>query len=164
MRLRRRRGEWLPWYRDRSYSGPFTEAEKRQLDSFRTLPKHPAADVDDPPQEVREYISLLEMQLYDEKQGGAAGRAIFISAIGIASLVLIYVGCLGSPSVWSYGGAALLSILPWVNYRLEWDKNAEEFLPSGNPYNPTTEGIRSFWESNYVIQLRNAKQEGQKRE
>ena len=52
---RKRQVEHLPWYRARNYKGDLTETEKRQLDAFRKQPKHPAAEEDDLPEEVRNY-------------------------------------------------------------------------------------------------------------
>ena len=70
---RKRKAEWLPWYRARNYKGDLTEAEKRQFDAFRMQPKHPAAQEDDLPEEVQSYIGRIEMELYDKKQEGARG-------------------------------------------------------------------------------------------
>src|SRR5262245_48784989 len=64
--------EHLPWYRERNYTGNLTEVEKRQLDAFRMQEKHPAADYDDLPEEVKRYIGSLEMEVYDNKQGALA--------------------------------------------------------------------------------------------
>jgi exonuclease I len=51
--------ERLPWYRARNYKGDLTENEKRQLDSFRMRPEHPAASYDTLPGEVKVYIGEL---------------------------------------------------------------------------------------------------------
>jgi exonuclease I len=77
---RKRKAEWLPWYRARNYKGDLTEAEKRQLDAFRMQPKHPAAQEDDLPEEVQSYIGRIEMELYDKKQEGAVGQAMFLTS------------------------------------------------------------------------------------
>jgi len=65
--VRKRKGkpEWLPWYRSRNYKGDMTETEKRQLDAFRAQPKHPATRTEDLPEEVRDYINGIELELYD---------------------------------------------------------------------------------------------------
>ena len=35
---RKRKSEWLPWYRAPDYKGDLTEAQKRELDAFRMQP------------------------------------------------------------------------------------------------------------------------------
>jgi hypothetical protein len=67
--------EVLPWYRARGYKGDLTEAEKREVDSFRVLPKHPAAQYEDLPDEVQQYIAEVEIERYDLKQDKAAASA-----------------------------------------------------------------------------------------
>ena len=89
------------------------------LDDFRMQPKHPAAQEDDLPEEVRDHIGTIEMELYDKKQEYAAGKAIVGSALGAALLFLNYKGCLGAPTIWSYAGAVLLLVLPWFFARME---------------------------------------------
>ena len=88
MRKKKRKAESLPWYRARNYKGNLTEAEKRQLDAFRMQPKHPAANYHNLPDEVQRYIIRIEMELYDKKQDGTAGRALTGSAVGAALLYL----------------------------------------------------------------------------
>jgi hypothetical protein len=85
---KRKQQEWVPWYRARNYKGNLTEAEKRQLDAFRTQPKHPAATFDDLPEEAQGYLSGIRLELYDKKQDGAASRAFVMSAIGAGVLFL----------------------------------------------------------------------------
>ena len=51
-------------------------------------PKHPAAQEDDLPEEVRDYIGQLELDLYDKKQEIAAGQAVVASTVGAALLFL----------------------------------------------------------------------------
>src|SRR5215213_9302385 len=84
---RKRKAEWLPWYRAPNYDGDLTEAEKRELDAFRMQPKHPAARIYELPGEVQSYISKIEIELYDQKQERAAGRALVLSASGAAAVV-----------------------------------------------------------------------------
>jgi hypothetical protein len=86
-----------------------------------------------------------------KKQDGAAGRAMFYSAIGAALLFLNYKGFFGAPTIWSYAGAVMLLVLPWFFYRYQWNKNAEEFLPSDAPCSVTDEGIRQEWELEYLV-------------
>jgi hypothetical protein len=100
---RERKSEWVPWYRARNYKGTLTEADKSQLDAFRTQSRHPAAQSDDLPKEVQDYIGHVEMELYDKKQEMAAGRALVFSVLGAALLYLGYKGCLGTQTLWSDG-------------------------------------------------------------
>jgi len=152
MRKRRHKKEWLPWYRANDYKGNLSEAEKRQLDGFRTQPAHPAARLDQLPEEVQQYIGLIEIELYDHKQQDAAGFAIFYSLVVVVLLVLNYLGCLPHSTVWLYPAGALFLIATWVIYKRKWDRNAEEFLPSGDdaPRSRTNEAFRREWELNYI--------------
>jgi hypothetical protein len=159
MTKRKRQNEWLPWYRARDYKGDLTEAEKRQLDAFRTQPTHPAANWDQLPEEVQDYIGRIELELYDHKQADAIGRAFFFGLVGAVLVVLKYFGCLTSPD-WSYVGAAFLVVVPWFVYRRQWKKNAEEFLPSDSEApRPTDEGIRLEWGLNCIAAARSAAKE-----
>jgi hypothetical protein len=155
---RKPKGEWLPWYRARDYKGDLTEAEKRQLDAFRMQPKHPAACEEDLPEEVREYIGRIELELYDKKQDEAAGYAVFWSVLGAVLLFLIYKGVFGPSTPWSYAAAVFAMVVPWLVYRYQWKKNAEEFLPKVEPrINVTDEEFRKEWELNHIVRNRQAK-------
>jgi len=145
-----RKPEWLPWYRARNYKGNLTEAEKRQLDAFRTQPKHPAATFDDLPEEVQSYLSGIQLELYEKKQEGVAGRAFLYSAIGAGLLFLNYKSCFAAPDIWVNLGAALLLVFSWFAYWRQWHKNAEDFHPKGVPWRATEEGIRKEWELSYI--------------
>lgn len=150
MRKREARAEWLPWYRSRDYKGNLTEAQKRQLDAFRSQAKHPAARAEDLPQEVQNYINGIELALYDCRQQEAVTKALFVSFIGALLFALRYSGYLSAPA-WSYAFDVLLLVVPWVFYRREWKNNAEAFLPSQKDApNPTDEGIRKEWELNHI--------------
>jgi len=155
---RKRKAEWLPWYRARNYKGNLTEAEKRELDAFRTQPKHPAAEVDNLPEEVQGYINRIESELYDQKQDGLALKAFCVSAFGAAVLFLDYKGCLGAPSIWYSALAVFLMVWPWIKYRYQWKKNAEAHVPSEGPH-PTDEGIRQEWELTYLVHTRRAERD-----
>jgi hypothetical protein len=157
---RKREAEWLPWYRARNYKGDLTEVEKRELDAFRVRPDHPAAQGDNLPEEVQSYLNKIELELYDKKQDGAVGRALVLSAIGAALLYLNYEGCFGAPTTWSYAAAVLLLVVPWLYYRYEWNRNAEEFLPSDAPHSATDEAIRQEWEVDYIARKRQAERSG----
>ena len=80
---RKRKTKALPWYRARNYKGKMTEAQKRELDSFRAQEPHPAADYDSLPTEVQHYINRLEVEIYDNKQRQIAARALFVSGVVI---------------------------------------------------------------------------------
>jgi hypothetical protein len=148
------KAEWVPCYRARKYKGDLTEAEKRQLDAFRMQPNHPAATIDDLPDEVQQYVSRVELELYDKKQEAAAARAFVVSAIGAALLFLNYNGCFAAPTIWSNLGAVLLLVCPWPIYLYQWRRNAEEFMPRGASWSATAEAIRQEWELNYIAHWR----------
>jgi hypothetical protein len=156
MGKRRHKQEWLPWYRARDYKGNLSEAEKRQLDAFRTQPTHPAARLDQLPEEVQEYIGRIELELYDHKQQEAAGFAFFWSLVVVIVLLLNYFGCFPHSSNWAYPTGGLLFVAAWVIYKRKWDRNAEEFLPSGDdaPRSRTNEALRYEWELNYIHAVR----------
>jgi hypothetical protein len=117
-------------------------------------PKHPAARAADLPEEVRDYIGRIELELYDKKQESAASQAIFLGAIGAALLFINYKGYFGAPSIWAYAGAVMFLVLACIFYWYQWRKNAEEFLPSDAPCSVTDEAIRQEWELNYLTQSR----------
>jgi hypothetical protein len=155
MRKRSHNKEWLPWYRARNYKGNLSEAEKRQLDAFRTQPVHPAARLDQLPEEVQEHIRGIELELYDHKQQEAAGFAFFWSLVVVVLLLLNYLGCVPHTSNWSYPAGALLFVAIWVIYKRKWDQNAEEFRPSGDGApSRTNEAFRKEWELNYIDSAR----------
>jgi hypothetical protein len=132
---------------------------QRQSDRGGDQPKHPAAEVDNLPEEVQGYINRIESELYDQKQDGLAARAFFVSALGAAMLFLDYKGGLGAPTILSTAAAMFLLVWPWLYYWYQWKKNAEEHLPSDivdRPCGPTDEGIRQEWEINYLAYSRGA--------
>ena len=88
----KRKTEFLPWYRARNYKGNLTEAQKRDLDSFRAQETHPAADYDSLPTEVQHYINKLEMEIYDSKQQKIAARTLFGTGIGVLLALQMYFG------------------------------------------------------------------------
>ena len=159
----KRKTERLPWYRagdpkSHIIIGNIPEAVKRQLDAFRMQPKHPAAHQDDLPEEVQSYIGSIEMELYDKKQEAAVTQAMFGSVVGAGLLFANYKGWLPSiSSFWSYVGAVLLLVVPWIWYWREWHKNAEEFTPED--YHPTDEAIRREWEIKYLARSRRAERD-----
>ena len=67
----KKKGEWLPWYRQKGFRGKLTEEEKRILDSFRIGDNHPAAKFDELPEEVQDYILELEGDISDKGQSEA---------------------------------------------------------------------------------------------
>jgi hypothetical protein len=152
-----RNAEKLPWYRSPKYKGGLKEAEKRQLDGFRMQERHPAATEDDLPEEVQAYISTLEREIYDAKQDKAIERTIVLTIVSGAILYLSYYGHPRTESIWPYAFGLALIVVAWFIYRIEWNKNAEEFLPS-DPQAPTTtdERIKQEWESIYIVNRRRA--------
>ena len=149
--LRRRRrkspSERLPWYRAPDYSGNLTEAEKRELDAFRMQVRHPAARYGDLPEEVKMYISGLQIEAYDLKQERAAGRAFTFSLAGAALLYINHFGFGTRDLIWPYVVGLALMIVPWIVYRFEWQKNADAF-------DFGSEGILMEWELDHVTKAK----------
>jgi hypothetical protein len=151
-RRKKKQPEHLPWYRARNYKGNLTEAEKRQLDFFRMQEKHPAADYDRLPEEVKRYIGSLEMELYDKKQEALVPPTLFLSGVGGYFLVRYILGY-DEGSLFHYAWSISLFLLPWIWYRAKWKQNAEAFLPSHGP-SPTNEAILREWELEYITNKR----------
>ena len=121
-RRKKKQSEHLPWYRARNYKGNLTEAEKRQLDFFRTQEKHPAADYDSLPEEVKRYIGSLEMEVYDNKQQALALQTLVVSGVGGYFFIRFILGY-EEGSFLSYLWSISLLILPWLWYRMKWKRN-----------------------------------------
>lgn len=147
----RKKKESVPWYRVPNYKGNLTEDEKRELDSFRHRAEshgedHPAATYDDLPEEVRDYVSKLQIEFYDKIQEGLVGRCLLISAVG-AFLLLNhfgwFTGAYNSTEILLVG--ALFLLAPWVYYPIKWRKNADRYLGD------TNEDLRTQWELNYIV-------------
>jgi hypothetical protein len=69
--FRKRSGDDAAWYRHRNYKGNLTEDEKMELDSIRWQAKsgiHPAAKIDELPDEVIDYISDLENEALEYRK------------------------------------------------------------------------------------------------
>jgi hypothetical protein len=139
--------EPLPWYRARNYKGNLTEAEKRELDSFRHREsqggEHPSASYDDLPEEVQSYISKLEIERYDLIQETLVGRCFVLSGVGLFLLINHFGWSPKYDSLEVFLVGVLLLSAPWVYYPLRWKKNADQFLGY--------EGIRTEWELNYIV-------------
>ncbi|MBY3220908.1 hypothetical protein [Rhizobium laguerreae] len=150
---RKQNTEWLPWYRVPGFKGKVSEAEKRQLDAFRTQERHPAASYQDLPEEVQSYISRLELENYDFKQEKAANGSLFVSVLGATILGVNYFGVHIQPaaSIWPYAFGLLLLLAPWFVSSREWQRNADELHPRrhGGP-NMTDENIRKEWELDFL--------------
>jgi hypothetical protein len=151
---RKRKTEFLPWYRAPGYKGNLTEAQKRELDSFRAQETHPAANYDSLPTEAQHYINRLELQIYDDKQQQIAGAALVVMAFGALTLYLTYFGA-PEPTAWRYVAGGLCLVVPWFVYSYYWKKNAKAFMPE-EPYaaSPTDEGLRLEWEIEYLSHRR----------
>jgi hypothetical protein len=151
---RKRKTEFLPWYRSRGYKGNLSEAQKRELDSFRAQETHPASRYERLPVEVQNYIGRLELEIYDGKQEKIAAAALVVSMFGALTLYQMYFG-FPEPTNWRYVVSALCLVVPWIVYKYYWKKNAEAFLPD-EPYAafPTDEGLRLEWEIEYLSMRR----------
>ena len=157
---RKRKTEFLPWYRAKGYKGNLTEAQKRELDSFRAQDTHPASNYDGLPTEVQNYIGRLELEIYDQKQEKIAAAALVVMALGLLTLYLTYFGA-PEPTAWRYVSGALCLVVPWFVYSYYWKKNAEAFMPT-EPYAafPTDEGRRFEWEIEYLSRRRQVDDNG----
>jgi len=150
--------EWVPWYRRKGYDGDLTEEEKRYLDSFRLEQKHPAAAVGDLPEEVQAYLSELTLAVYDAKQEGVATKALVLTGIGALVIFLAYreLGWLSPLVGYVIGGATIA--FAWVNYRLEWKKNADGLWikqkGKGIPFSQTEEKFQEYWELDEIARYR----------
>ena len=151
---RKRKTEFLPWYRAKGYKGNLTEAQKRELDSFRAQESHPASSYGKLPVEVQNYIGRLEMQIYDSKQEKLGIGALIVSMFSALTLYQMYFG-FPEATTWRYVVSGLGLVVPWIVYRYYWKKNAEAFLPD-EPYAafPTDEGLRFEWEIEYLSMRR----------
>jgi hypothetical protein len=147
-RRKKKQSEHLPWYRARNYKGKLTEDEKRQLDFFRMQEKHPSADYDSLPEEVKRYIGNLEMEIYDNKQQALVLWTLFFSGVG-GYFFIRYILGYAEGSFFDYVWSISLLILPWIWYRTKFKQNAEEFLPLNGP-GPTYEALLREWELDYI--------------
>ena len=153
MSKRGKKGDDLPWYRSPEYKGDLSESEKAELDEFRTNGQHPAARYEELPGEVRIYITKLEGELYDIRQGRLAAWCFLVSALGLAALVAMYLGYYpATPSRYFLGFSGL--VLPLVVYFYFFNKNAREYLPHNKPYSPTNEALRAEWEMEHIARRR----------
>jgi hypothetical protein len=143
-RRRRKPSERLPWYRAPDYDGNLTEAEKRELDAYRSKPRHPAFEYEPLPEHVQMYISGLEIEAYDAKQERPVVRAIICSLAGAALLYANHYGFTPRDSILDYAFGIALVLVPWIAYRFEWQKNADAFDAG------SSEGILKQWELDYI--------------
>jgi hypothetical protein len=150
---RTKKPEGLPWYRQPSYIGKMSEAEKRILDSLRMKPAHPAATSNDLPEEVVSYINRIECDVYNLRREKLTNRTIVVSLVGAAWINICYFG-LPPSTAWTYIIGAAVLVVPWFVCAYEWNKNAEEHAPSDHEpgaLSATDEGIRREWELNYIV-------------
>jgi hypothetical protein len=123
----KKRKEPLPWYRARNYNGNLTEAEKRELDSFRHRESegagHPSANYDDLLEEVQSYLSKLEIERYDLIQETLVGRCFLLSGVGLF-LLLNHFGwiSLKYSSTEVFLAGVFLLLAPWVHYPIKWEE------------------------------------------
>ena len=119
----KKNAEVLPWYRKPSYKGKMSEEEKRILDLFRMKEKHPAATIDDLPEEVASYINRIEFELYDHlKQDKLMQNCLAVSAVAAVLLYLSYFGLPDITILGSYIAGTVMLIFPWFVYNSEFEK------------------------------------------
>ena len=135
-----------PWYRQPGYDGNLTEAEKLQLDGFRALSKHPATQYENLPEEVQDYISKIEIELYDAKQAAAAGGMFAGAGAGVALLWLCYFGYAPAVTLWDYAISAMVIVASLVWYRWKWGKNSTALSALS-----ADEKLKMEWELNHVV-------------
>jgi len=113
---------------------------------------HPAARYEQLPEEVQNYILRISQELYDKKQDSAVGKALLSTGVSGSLIWFGYNEYGESPPLFSYIIAAVLLIVGWVGYRWEWNKNANEFIP-------TDEELRYEWELQYIVRRKHQKLE-----
>lgn len=144
----------LPWYRQHDYKGKMTEANKRKLDTLRDKERYPSTRWHSIPEDVRNYISRLELELYDYKQQEAASRLISFCLLVIALMALNYFGFEASTDSWLYVIGIGLIAFSWFSYSRKWKATADEFLPkTARPISKSEEEIRQEWELEYLTKL-----------
>jgi hypothetical protein len=74
-------------------------------------------------------------------------RALAPTLFGAVILYVTHFGVRPSDSIWDYLIGLAFIIFPWIVYRSEWRKNADEFAP-GN------ENILKEWELDYITDAR----------
>lgn len=144
-----KKGEWLPWYRQKGYKGDLTEDEKKYLDAFTLMPEHPAASEDDLPEEVSAYIAELQFLLHDAKRDTLYWGAL--ASIGVGAY-FVYEAAFGdawtgSPLLYLIG-FSLIFYTPFY-LRKETRRLAKELLfktETGGPETTSEVGIRRHWE------------------
>lgn len=142
--------ERIPWYRAKGYKGKMTEDNKRKLDAFRMLEKHPATDPYDLPEDAQTYINSIEFELIDIKRQKSFNGSAFITA---AAFALSYYSYLGhgyyNNPYWTYAFSIVIVIFVWWKHHKEDKTLCDELLS-----NTTTEGIIREWELDYITTIR----------
>lgn len=162
--FRKRKSEWLPWYRQKDYKGDLTEAEKRQLDAFRASGEHPSANPGSLPEEVKGYISNIESEKYDRKSDSRFHNTVMITVAGLQMIYIFYLRH-DEYRVFGYIIIPILIALFWWQNHLESVRDLDDYLPppgSDKPF-PTDEGIRREWELRYIFESRQAARRGEAR-
>ena len=151
---KKKKPEPLPWYRASSYKGNLTEDDKRELDSFRFREKahnerHPAASWDDLPEEVTDYVSKLQVELYNKTQDSLFNACLVMSGIG-GFMILTHFGWISSrfDAIEVFLSGVFLFLTPWVYYPIKWKKTADRF------WEDAREDIRHEWELGYIMHKR----------
>ena len=97
------------------------------------------------------------------RQERCASSCLVVSGLGGFFLVRYALGY-DESSLLKYAGSVLLLSVPWIYYRIKWQKNADEFCPKGMPsFLPTDEALRTEWEFYYIARRRSAEREERSR-
>lgn len=152
-----KKGEWLPWYRQKGYKGDLTEDEKKYLDAFTLMPEHPAASEDSLPEEVRDYIADLEFQLHDTKRDTLYLQALVSMGVGAYCVYEAALGDAWTGSPLSYLiGFSLIFYTPFY-LRKETRRLSNELLlktETGGPETTSDVGIRRHWDMMAISRYR----------
>lgn len=140
------------WYRAKTYKGKMTERQKRHLDAVRLQDQHPATSFAMLPEDVQNYISRIELELFDAKKS-----EIFWSSavVFVSGAFILYKEFLGSAA--ASGLSIAMGVLLMIFSALYWSINSRKlsnaFLPDSDWAGPTNEGIRQEWEIEYLSRL-----------
>ena len=110
------------------------------------------------PEEVRDYLSELELAVYDKKQESVATKAFMLTGIGVFLIYLAYreIGWYDPLFGFVLGGAIIF--FAWVNYSREWQKNAGALWikqrGKGVPFSRTEEKLQEYWELEEIHRFR----------
>lgn len=141
--------EPLPWYRNKNYKGGLRERDKRVLDSIRLQEKHPAATYASLPEEVQNYITRLECDLYSAKQSMLFYSCAFVTFLGVLGIVRWWKDSINYGN-WTVLTSIVLIVAPWLYWYKKEKQNSREFSPLDNAVFPTNEALKKEWEIKYI--------------